>query len=50
MGVRRGAAEVDAGGVMHSWPIPSRMPSDLCYKAGHPSCRQTAALYTNAQT
>lgn len=37
-------------GVMNSWPIPSRMPSNLCYKEGHPSRRQAAALYTTAQT
>lgn len=36
-------------GVMNSWPIPSRMPSNLCYKEGHPS-RRHAVLYTNAQT
>ncbi len=37
-------------GVMNSWPIPSRMPSNLCYKEGHPSHRQAAVLYTDAQT
>jgi len=36
-------------GVMNSWPIPSRMPSNLCYKKGHPSHRQAAVLHTNAQ-
>lgn len=35
---------------MNSWPIPSRMPSNLCYKEGHPSHRQAAVLYTTAQT
>lgn len=35
--------------VMNSWPVPSRMPSNLCYKKGHPSCRQAAVLYTNAR-
>lgn len=37
-------------GVMNSWPIPSRMPSNLCYKEGHPSSGQAAALYTAART
>lgn len=37
-------------GVMNSWPIPSRMASNLCYKEGHPSSRQAAALYTTART
>lgn len=55
MEVRRGATkerrERGRGcGVMNSWPIPSRMPSNLCYKEGHPSRRQAAVLYTIAQT
>lgn len=55
MVVRRGATEETqergrGWGVMNSWPIPSRMPSNLCYKEGHPSRRQAAVLYTNAQT
>lgn len=37
-------------GVMNSWPIPSRMPSNLCHKEGHPSHRQAAVLYTTAPT
>lgn len=36
-------------GVMNSWPIPSRMPSNLCYKKGHPSHWQAKVLYTNAR-
>lgn len=35
-------------GVMNTWPVPSRMPSNLCYKEGHPSHGQAAALYTTA--
>lgn len=38
------------GGVMNSWPIPSRMPSNLCYKKGHPSSGQASELYTAART
>lgn len=37
-------------GVMNSWPIPSRMPSNLCYKEEHPSHRQAAVLYKTAPT
>lgn len=37
-------------GVMNSWPIPSRMPSNLCYKEGHPSSGQAAPLYTATRT
>ncbi len=37
-------------GVMNSWPISSRMPSNLCYKEGHPSHRQAEVLYTTKPT
>lgn len=46
----RGGSSGGGWGVMNSWPIPSRMPSNLCYKEGHPSSRQAAALYTTART
>lgn len=46
----RGGSGGGGWGVMNSWPIPSRMPSNLCYKEGHPSSRQAVALYTTAWT
>lgn len=44
-----GRSKEGEAGVMNSWPIPSRMPSNLCYKKEHPSNRQATVLYTNAQ-
>lgn len=49
-GVRRRGVRRQRRRVMNSWPLPSRMPSNLCYKEGHPSRGQATALYTAART
>lgn len=37
-------------GVINSWPIPSRMASNLCYRVTHPSHTWVLVLYTTART
>lgn len=45
-----GSGTVEAGGVINSWPIPSRMASNLCYREAHPSHTLVLVLYTSART